>query len=84
MNTRPPTSPTVRSRWTPRDEATLQEFTERKDRIMRENREPVVAFLRMNAVSADSDFVGWLIANADAIRDVLEPFDSGDRPARPA
>ena len=74
----------AKSRWTSKDEAALNELVERKRRIMEENREPVRrALQRMATLISDVDegVVDEFIANADAFRDALEPFDSGMRPS---
>lgn len=90
MNTKPPVT-TVRSRWSAREEAQLQELIERRRRIMEENREPVLVIVgtfrpdpdRIDGANTLQEFhsqvADWLIANADALRDALEPFDSGVR-----
>lgn len=80
-NTRPPTQ-SVRSVWTAKDEASLQELNERKARIMEENREPLrilAAALPTTHTNDIEDVVDWMISNAEAMRDALEPFDSGIR-----
>jgi hypothetical protein len=75
---------TVRSRWTNDDEARLQELVERKRRIVEQNSEPIKVLastfgLEGFGVSDVGVLVRWMIENADAIRDALEPFDSGVR-----
>jgi hypothetical protein len=74
---------TIRGRWTAKDEALLLELTERKARLMLENREPVaklVTELPSRGLAHDT-VTDWAISNADALRDALEPFDSGVRQA---
>lgn len=68
---------TTTSVWSPRDEAALNELIERKDRIMRASRQPLVELMRSSpADSSDSPhLVEWLIDNAQGMRDVLAPFD---------
>lgn len=72
--------------WTPADEAKLAELEDRKERVMRERRLPVLAFVRelptVHSIDED-DVVDWLIQHADTLRDLLQPFDSGVRPAEP-
>ena len=80
-------SPKVTSRWTQGDEARLVELAERKARIIEENKKPVrdvVAALQIETGCFESDrdeeeSICYLIANADAFRDALEPFDSRER-----
>ena len=91
-NTRPMADPTVRSRWTPRDEADLAERLERKTRIMSEALAPVRDLARdllrdagvpsdsVDAPDVEERAVRWLAANAEALRDALAPFDSMVRP----
>lgn len=89
---------TVRSKWTPRDEALFVEMKARREAIMQENRVPLMAITQTlkieeldataetdgadTTISYDADkFIDWMISRADALRDALEPFDSGARPA---
>lgn len=77
MNTKPPEmTAVVRSRWTSKDEALLQELTERKARIDRQNREPIVelAAIFMTGSAEDAGLADWLIENATQLRALLEPF----------
>lgn len=69
-NTQPPMSAPVRSRWTAKDEATLQELTDRKLRIDAQNRELVD-----NTTNEEEWLPDWLIANATRLRALLLPFD---------
>lgn len=79
---------TAKSRWTSKDEATLVELTERKQRIMAENLKPledVAIMVLMEAArqmtNQDTEaVVSAMAAHADALRDALAPFDSGVRP----
>lgn len=76
--------------WTNTDEMKLVELTERKARAMTQNREPLLKLAKAAQLQAICDglgdgqpeefFVDWLIANADDLRDALQPFDSGTRP----
>lgn len=68
-NTQPPMSAPVRSRWTAKDEATLQELTDRKQRIDAQNRAP------LEDLADGSANVNWLIENATQLRALLLPFD---------
>lgn len=85
MNTKPPEMiSVVRSRWTAKDEATLQELTERKQRIDSENREPVSVLVHLScpidtAAQVGEVVVDWLIENATQLRVLLEPFDNAAR-----
>lgn len=74
-------------RWTHSDEADLQRAIDRKDRVIANNMAPVVALIRFagmenEPLSAESIAAG-MVAQADAWRDALEPFDSGVRVAVP-
>lgn len=88
MNTKPPSDASVRRRWTQRDEAALAELQERRRTIMAENREPVALIVQsLGSVTLEttngqlmaqvdsSILTDWLIANAEALRRALEPFD---------
>lgn len=78
-DTRPPVPSTVRSRWTSKDEATLQELTERKQRIDRENRDPIIHLILGSSYPGGHDghneVTDWLVDNATQLRVLLEPFD---------
>jgi hypothetical protein len=80
-DTRPPAPSTVRSRWTSKDEATLQELTERKKRIDEENREPLQELVYTTDFGG-SALTDWLIENAAQLRALLEPFDHSSELAR--
>lgn len=69
--------------WTPRDEQLLAELIERKERVRIARINPLVEFVGDNMphirhTSADG-IVEWMIENADKLRDLLGPFDSGVR-----
>jgi hypothetical protein len=83
-DTRPPAPSTVRSRWTSKDEATLQELTERKQRIDSENRQPLVELVASytNTPAETTLVTDWLIENATQLRALLEPFDHSSELAR--
>ncbi len=73
------------SRWTPKDEATLAELVERKNRIYKANIAGLDALLASasGVFGSQTDqefFTKIMVTNADAFRDALEPFDSGGRP----
>lgn len=72
---------TVKRRWTARDEAALIELQQRKTSIMEDNIAPVRALASAMLHLDEDQMVQHLTRNADAIRDALEPFDSGARPA---
>ena len=69
---------TVKTRWTLEDEARLVELQDRKRRNMKEYRGPildiVLIFTGISAPLAD-DFTDFLILEASAMRQALEPFD---------
>lgn len=70
----------TRSRWTPKEEAQLAELTERKARIMSENKNLIrSAFAGYDLLPDYEHFIDFCIENAEQIRDALEPFDSGER-----
>lgn len=79
----------VRSVWTPADEAKLLDLQERKNRIMGEARErvsEVVAIVMEHASEvnfmSEAQLVNWAIGNADALTEVLAPFCSAAKEAR--
>lgn len=74
------------STWTQRDEAELDALLARKQEVMAQRRAAIESLV--GDVDAPSwryttcdEVIDWLIKNADAIRDALQPFDSGVRPA---
>ena len=80
-DTRPPAPSTVRSRWTSKDEATLQELLERKKRIDQQNREPLQILVACGGSidGCDIDLLtDWLVENATRLRALLAPFDHAD------
>ncbi len=75
--------PYIRSVWTAKDEAALAELQERKVRVMAEHRKNVMAVMQnddprdFGLSDEQTDYLaGWLIVNAEPLRDALEPFDS--------
>lgn len=71
---------TVRSRWTAKDEAALQELQERKKRIDEQNREPLQQLAEtipggVFGQGGPEDITKWLIENATELRTLLAPFD---------
>lgn len=79
--------------WSAGDEALLKELTDRKIEFAETYRVPLFDLIikdfpsqggqGVNArlVSGAVPICDWLIKNADTIRDLLLPFDSGVRPA---
>ena len=72
-----------KDRWTNEDEIRLQEMLRRKDEVLEANIRPVIELAEEHLVGLG---FAWEIAealanNADAFRDALEPFDSGERVA---
>lgn len=70
-------------RWTIADEADLQRAIDRKERVTAANMAPVISLIRFagmenEPLSADS-IAAAIVAQADAWRDALGPFDSGVR-----
>lgn len=69
-------TPVVKSVWTKADDALLAELTERKKRIMEENRHPLMVITGQNYSGQErDDLVDFLIDNAAAVRDALLPWD---------
>lgn len=75
-----------RLKWTQNDQRALDQLVERKAAFEQAHRVPLEGFVRdtiqphtgINSGCADS-VAKWLIHNADTIRDLLLPFDSGVR-----
>jgi hypothetical protein len=71
--------------WTPRDEEALAKLAERKERVNKARRAPLARLIfegMPNVHTHDmDDVVDWFINNADRLRDMLAPFDSGVRAA---
>ena len=81
--------------WTPQDEERLRALTERKAEFERRCRTPIVQYVLDNfdwrkasdpAVRENDSkrVANWLIRNADTVRDLLQPFDSGVRMVKPS
>ena len=79
--------------WSQHDEQCLRNLTARKAEFERRCRTPIVQYVLDNfdwrkasdpAVRENDSarVADWLIKNADTIRDLLQPFDSGERPPR--
>ena len=74
-------------RWSPADQQKLNELIERKKAFDEEMLKPIDDLLaRTLTIDAGPGIAKsqrkirtWLIWNADAVRDVLKPFDSGIR-----
>jgi hypothetical protein len=80
-------------KWTQQDEEHLRMLTERKAEFDGRCRAPVAQFVldkyewQPSSMPSSREQVSkkiatWLIDNADTIRDLLAPFDSGERPAQ--
>lgn len=73
---------TTKNKWTQHNEDTLQEMLAMKRKVQEENRAPLEVLVG-NALGrrdiSDEEVVDFLIKNADHVRDLLEPFDSGVR-----
>lgn len=78
----------LKNKWTPQDEAALKGLAARKEAFESEAKAPLTKFVVQHNLRvggellnprAHSDTVALLIANADALRDALAPFDSGVR-----
>jgi len=75
--------------WTSRDQAALADMINRRRAFYERNTvavKHIVVSIRMGIGSSptDDELVEELIAKADAIRDALEPFDSGVRAGSPS
>jgi hypothetical protein len=76
-------------RWSPRDQDTLNELIARKKAYDEEMLKPIDDLLARTLTldagpgiaKSQRKIRTWLIWNADAVRDVLAPFDSGVRAA---
>jgi hypothetical protein len=80
--------------WTPQDEERLLTLTLRKAEFERTAKAPIYHYFNSNLPGSilrcglsereerSKELVNWLIADADTIRDLLAPFDSGERPAQ--
>lgn len=79
---------TTKPTWSKRDEAVLQEMIRRKQAFELTARMPVHDVITRIRAALGAVFYGpdqmvdEFINNADAIRDALEPFDSGVRVAQ--
>ena len=85
-DTKPLGDATVKSRWTSADEARLIELTQRRERIMKENRFPLEDLLNLYAASlglsspgressfSTSEAVDFMVANAERLTELLKPF----------
>lgn len=75
MNTKPPVDPSVRSVWTNDEEARWKELDERRGRIRGENIQRINELLTGYSDSLPVLLGEWMMDNAEAVRDVLKPFD---------
>lgn len=76
----------MKDTWTKADELALLELQDRKERVVQARLMPLKKLV-IEEMPLESDtntyvVINWLIENADAVRDALEPFDSGERPAK--
>jgi hypothetical protein len=78
--------------WTPANQRALEELQAMKLAFEAQHKDPLIAFFNINypwepatpahkRMQMASKVADWMIANADTIRDLLKPFDSGVRPA---
>lgn len=83
----------LKNKWTLQDEAALKGLVARKEAFESEAKAPLTKFVAQHNLrvggdvynpKAHSDTVAFLIANADALRDALAPFDFGVRKPGPA
>lgn len=80
-NTQPMPDPSVRSRWTAKDEADFNERRERRYRIMKENRAPLVELAQVYVDNVPSGpmptcelIADFLVTNAQRVTELLKPF----------
>lgn len=71
--------------WTPADEQHLAAMLERKQRVQKARIDPLIELVgddmpHIRQHQAD-DIAEWLVQNAETLRDLLAPFDSGVRAA---
>ncbi|NWF45429.1 hypothetical protein F3K02_09240 [Hydrogenophaga sp. D2P1] len=70
----------MKDRWTFQDEHKLQVLLKRKTETTERNMKPLVLIARLlDTDSTDEKLAESLAQYADALRDALEPFDSGVR-----
>lgn len=69
----------MKDRWTIQDEAELQRLTKRKAETIAKHMKPLDEIAKKLNTSSDESLAESLVWNADALRDALEPFDSGVR-----
>jgi hypothetical protein len=71
------------SKWSPKDQAKLQELQQRKAEHDAINLKRLVAVVEcfgcIGNTTTPEEVAEVLIANADAVRDALAPYDSGVR-----
>lgn len=84
-------NPRSKTNWTPVDEERFQEMVKLRDDLLTKNRKPLIDLAedlmaslrdRPENTFAVPGVVEFFEKNADRIRDALDPFDSGDRPAK--
>lgn len=69
-------------RWSPADQQKLNELIERKKPIDDLLARTLTIDAGPGIAKSQRKIRTWLIWNADAVRDVLKPFDSGVRPQK--
>lgn len=75
----------TKTAWSRQDEEALKRLQARREEFIRENRKPLETLLcRLPSDIYEGDFAidnltDWFIQNADQVRDLLQPFDSGVR-----
>lgn len=66
--------------WTAQDEQQFVEMQQRRERVTTKRREALIKVMTIGVSrTPDIEVVDHFIANAGAIRDALEPYDSGIR-----
>lgn len=79
-------TPPAPEQWTPAEEMRFLDMQDRRKRVMEARRAPVVELaISITHEISDTTFdqmADYLIKNADEIRDILAPFDSGVRPSK--
>jgi hypothetical protein len=70
----------MKDRWTTQDEHNLQMLLKRKTETTERNMKPLVLIARLlDTDGRDEELAKSLAQHADALRDALEPCDSGVR-----
>lgn len=72
----------MKKKWTQQQEQMFQALTKEREEALAEMAAPLKAICRRAAGISEANLFHFFKANADEIRDILEPFDSGVRCAK--